>query len=84
MTKNVEVIFNVDVTVDETKFTKEFLDNFSKFFQKLDNLQEHIEHIAVLGVNGQLSEFTEGYGTLADMGIKVKINDCLAEMEKTS
>jgi hypothetical protein len=81
MTKNVQVTFDISVTVDKSKFTQEFIDNFAKYFFELESIDQHIEHIAELAAKDRLDEFTEGYGQIKDMGISARINDIVAEVE---
>jgi predicted lipid-binding transport protein (Tim44 family) len=81
MKKTVTVTFDVEVTVDETKFTPEFMENFRKYFAEFEDLDEHMEHIATLAAREMLDDFTEGYGELSSMGIKAKVTDVMAEVE---
>ena len=72
VTKKVEVVQIVQITVDETKFTPEFMTEFRQSFYPFDTLDEHITHLGqmyVRGVIGDLpSSFIEGYGPASDMG----------------
>lgn len=81
MKRTVEVTFSIEVEVDESKFTPEFIDAFKKHFHDLDSIEEHIEYIAELHAKNRLDSFTEGYGELSSMGIKAQINDVFAEVE---
>ncbi|WP_457798122.1 hypothetical protein [Methylocystis sp. S23] len=75
MKRTVEVVFVVDVEMDEAKFTPEFMAEFYKHFFHIDTLDEHAGHIAQLAVREVLDErFTEGYGPLKDMGIEAKVH----------
>lgn len=81
MTRNVAVTFLVEVTVDETKFTPEFLAEYATVLQDFD-LEGHIKHIAFLEVMDLLrDDFTEGYGKLSEMGITATIHDSETEIE---
>lgn len=81
MTRNVEVTFLVEVTVDETKFTPQFLAEYATALQDFD-LEGHIKHIAFLEVQDLLQpEFTEGYGKLSEMGITATVYDSEMEIE---
>ncbi len=77
MKRTVSVEMIVEVEVDETKFTPEFMAEFRKSFFDFDTVEEHIEHLAQLEAREVLStEFTEGYGPLADFGIKARVFGC--------
>lgn len=70
--KKVQVTITVDVSVDETKFTPEFMREFRGSFYKFDTIDDHIKHLGQMYVrrlydNG---DFIEGYGPTEDMGIK--------------
>jgi hypothetical protein len=71
-TKEVAVTVTVRVTVDETKFTPEFMAEFRDGLYDFHTLDEHILHLGQLcgrGLVDNLTEFIEGYGPPADMGI---------------
>ena len=71
-TKTVEILVEVKVSFDESKFTEEFMQEFSDVFYDFRSIEDHIKHIAQLEARGLLKEpFTEGYGNLKDMGISV-------------
>lgn len=73
MEKQFEVQQFVRVTVDETKFTKEFLREFREEFYPLHSVEDHMRRLASLYAAGhcdECSEFIEGYGDPADFGIK--------------
>ena len=73
ITKRVRVTQEVTVTVDETKFTPEFMAEFRASFFPFDTLEEHVEHLAQLAARGVADNgtFIEGYGPAADMGIRL-------------
>lgn len=71
MRKTVKVEIMVDVEVNESKFTPEFMGSFNSQFFSLGNLNDHICYIAELKALGRL-EFNETYD-LQEMGIKAKI-----------
>ena len=76
ITKKVKVESYLDVTIDETKFTPEFLAMFSHvFYPSVKNLDDHIKSLAeVACYNHEMnysSHFQEGYGKLGNMGIKI-------------
>lgn len=81
MKKTVIVEFWVDVDVDESKFTPEFMDEFSKTFFEADNIDNHIEHIAWLECRQMLEGFVEGYGEIKEFGISASIADMSASIE---
>lgn len=75
VTKTVIVAMEVKVTVDETKFTPEFMEQFnSHMFDMGDDLDEHILNLAEKYVRGDAQgwedDFLEGYGPLKDMGVR--------------
>ena len=77
MKRTVSVEMLVEVEVDETKFTPEFMGEFRDHFFGLDTVEEHIEHLAQLEAREVLSqEFTEGYGPLKDFGIVARVIGC--------
>ena len=72
MKRTVEVTISVDVTVDEEKLNKGFIDDFKKYMYPFE-IEDHIKHIAECKVGGIISDNSlEGYGDLSDMGIVVK------------
>lgn len=75
MKKTVEVVFHVDVEMDEQKFTPAFMAEFSEAISAdIDSIDEHAKHIAQMAARGVLSDkFTEGYGPLTDMGISARV-----------
>lgn len=81
MKKTVEVTFFVDVEVDETKFTPEFMQEYRDSFYNFNRIEDHMEHIAQLEVRELLMPFTEGYGPIKDFGIKAKITDTESEIQ---
>jgi hypothetical protein len=70
----IDVIQTIKVTVDETKFTSEFMEEFRQGFYPFETLQEHVEHLAQLYARGLVddcpNQFIEGYGPAREMGIK--------------
>lgn len=75
----VEVLQIVKVTLDETKFTPEFMEEFRASFFPFEELTEHAEHIAQLAARdifgGFPDEFIEGYGPANGMGIQAHVKD---------
>ena len=70
--QQVDVITRVKVTVDETKFTPQFMEEFRQSFYPFDTIDEHIRHLAQLFAReiADETDFIEGYGMPAEMGIK--------------
>jgi len=70
MKRTVEVTISVDVTVDEEKLNKGFIDDFQLYMYPFKTIEDHIKHIAECKVDGIISDNSiEGYGDLNDMGI---------------
>lgn len=70
----------VAVTLDEAKFTPQFLDEFASHFFDFDCVEQHAEHIGQLAAREVHSfnkhlprEFVEGYGPIGEMGISAEI-----------
>jgi hypothetical protein len=81
ITKKVEVTVLVDVTIDETKFDNEFMEEYRGYMDESFLSQDnHIMNIASLKTLGLLMPFTEGYGVLTDMGISADIEASEAEI----
>lgn len=78
--KSLEVLVSqsVIVTVDEKKFTPEFMQEFRETFYPFNSLRDHQHHLAQLYVRGLADEyaFIEGYGQAAEMGIKFSQEEC--------
>ena len=76
----------VEVELDDTKFTPEFMAEFSATITDFDTLEQHAEHIAqlaareVYGLNRRVpSEFVEGYGPIGEMGISASVKSTEVE-----
>lgn len=85
VTKTVLVEQVVKVTVDEAKFTPDFMQEFRASMYPFNDVDDHIEHLGQLYARGLCDEFTkfiEGYGPPADMGIEVKITDVTEEIAR--
>lgn len=81
MKKTVQVTQFVEVEVDETKFTPEFMEMFQNVFFKFETIDEHLEHLAQLEARGVIrGDFIEGYGHQKDMGIRIRITDMETEL----
>lgn len=74
MKRIVLVETRVEVEVDESKFTPEFMEEFRGSFFDFETVEEHIEHIGQLEAREVLeTRFTEGYGPLKDLGISARV-----------
>lgn len=76
ITKEYEVTGFVRVTVDESKFTPEFMAEFRESFFPYETIEEHLEHLANLfarGVVDNSDTFIEGYGPPQEMGIRFAV-----------
>lgn len=83
MKRKVQVVFEVEVTVDESKFTPEWLAEWRESFYNFHSVEDHIEHIAQLAARDALHpNFTDGYGALADMGIEARVVSQQQEIER--
>ena len=71
ITKRVLLTVSVEVTVDETKFDKEFMQEFRDSFWAFHTIEEHIEHLGQMAIRGIAEDdaFIEGYGESKEMGI---------------
>ena len=83
MREFVKVSMYIDVDVDETKFTEEFMQEFRESFYDFHTIEDHIEHLATLFARGLCynGSFIEGYGETKEMGIKFKMIDIDREIE---
>lgn len=67
----ITVEITVTVTIDESKFTDQFMREFRESFYPFITIQEHKEHLAQMYARGLINNhsFIEGYGPAKDMGI---------------
>ena len=85
-TMQFEVRQTVTVSLDETKFTPEFMEEFNSMIFDAGTVEdgalvEHGQHLAQLAARGVIpdfittkhGEFIEGYGPSAAMGIAVRV-----------
>lgn len=87
-TYSVEVTVTVDVTLDETKFTPEFFEEFNGSITDWgDDLEEHAKHLAWVHATGvedlayvSRAPFVEGYGPVDEMGIQAVTRDTETEV----
>jgi hypothetical protein len=71
----VTVEIGVEVTLDETKFTEEWMKEFRDDFYPIYDMEGHAKHIAQMAARGIYNEgstFVEGYGETSEMGITIK------------
>lgn len=76
ITKTVRVTQDVEVTVDESKFDSDFIDEFFHTFFPFTDIDDHIVHIAQMRARGIFDipdAFVEGYGLIQEMGIVAKV-----------
>ena len=79
MKRTVGVQQLIEVTVDEAKFTPEFMAEFRASMYPFDEVGQHIEHLAQLYARGAVdgfSAFIEGYGPPKDFGISFRAAEC--------
>ncbi|MBU3887117.1 hypothetical protein [Methylosinus sp. KRF6] len=71
ITTFVEVRQTIEVTIDETKFTPQFMADFRGSFFAFYSLKDHVEHLAQLAAREVVHDgsFIEGYGPAKEMGI---------------
>lgn len=84
LTREVEVTRRVKVTVDETKFTPEFMAEFRESFFPFEEVREHVAHLGALFARGAIDEFDdfiEGYGPPKEMGIRLEAVPWSEEVE---
>lgn len=75
----------MEVEFDETKFTKEFIEEFKGFMYPFNDVDDHIKFLAELEASGRIGydKFVEGYGniktgfgiTFTDGGVNVDIDN---------
>ena len=72
LTRKVRVEQIVEVSVDETKFTPEFMAEFRATMYNFGSLDDHLQHLGQLYARGIDDEFSfiEGYGPASEFGIK--------------
>jgi len=85
----IDVTQTVEVELDETKFTDEFMEEFREGFFDFWTLADHAAHIAQLQARGlidceRVGDFIEGYGPSADMGITARVVAQCTDTEQVS
>lgn len=72
------------VTLDETKFTPAFFDDFNAMIGDIGDIDEHAVNLAGQSVHVDTSErFIEGYGPMNAMGIQIEEDVCFSRVEET-
>lgn len=75
----------IEVDMDDSKFDANFMAEFVASFFPYDTLEEHARHLAQLYARGIATgfsdDFIEGYGPVADMGIRFHEVDIETELE---
>jgi hypothetical protein len=74
MKRIVRFVTEVEVHIDEAKFTPAFMEEFRKVFYPFQTLEDHLLHLGQLYARGIADDhaFIEGYGRADDMGIFFK------------
>lgn len=82
-TKTVIVTQYVEVTLDESKFTPEFMEEFREYMYDFESVEEHREHLAQMYACGLCDSYSyvEGYGNLEDMGVEFRLTLTVTELE---
>lgn len=81
ITKTIAVTQLVEVTIDETKLTPEWMADWRKVFYNYHTVDDHLKHLAQLEARGITylphinDTFIEGYGKASDLGIKAAVMD---------
>lgn len=83
----VDVTQHIEVTLDETKFTPEMMNDFKRTFYPFIDIDEHAQHIGSLEARGLIHTsdsqcFIEGYGDAEAMGIKAHIQSTESEVRR--
>lgn len=73
-TRTVKVEQVIEVIVDETKFTPEFMAEFRRTMYPFGSVSKHMEHLAQLYARGIADQFSfiEGYGQASEFGIRFR------------
>lgn len=86
VTKLIEVTQIVEVSIDETKLTPEWMASFRDVFYNYHDIDDHLGHIAQLEARGITYQphvnntFIEGYGNANDLRIKARVVDTEIEI----
>lgn len=74
----IKVVRLIEVTVDESKFTPEFMGEFRRhFYPSFHTISDHADHLAALYASGVIHDldpdpFVEGYGRLSEFGVEFR------------
>lgn len=75
----IDVTRTIEVTLDETKFTEEFMSHFREYFYPFYSVEDHAKHLAQLEAREMIGwrpdDFIEGYGAKDNFGITTKVID---------
>lgn len=76
-TFKVQVMTEVEVTIDDTVIDDKFNKQFSKYFWETDCIEDHAKYLAEMKSSGRIHSgmFVEGYGDLSEAGIIIKEED---------
>lgn len=84
----VDVTQRVEVTLDESKFTPEFLADYQRMINsRIKTVDDHARYLGELCARGVITttvKEVEGYGFLYAMGVKLSINRGCTEVESRS
>lgn len=80
---NVVVMQEVEVELDESKFTPEFMQEFRANLYSFDSMEDHACHVAQLAARNIIGEssFIEGYGLAQEMGLKFNVTHTEAQID---
>ena len=63
----IQIITTVNIKVDESQFTDEFMREFRRSFYEFYTAQDHIEHLAwIVSQSGGVPRLIEGYGYIPE------------------
>lgn len=78
----VEVVSEIQVTLDESKFTPEFMESYRQhFYSSVTSIEHHARHLAQLQARGIVDRpqinngFIEGYGNVQEFGVEIETID---------
>ncbi len=65
----------VTVEIPKKAINAEFIKSFAEYMYPFDSVEEHAGHLGQLAARGLIpsNDFVEGYGDIAEMGIKVQL-----------
>lgn len=82
MKKTVTVTQVVEVVLDESKFTAEFIEEFRYYFFDFKTIEDHAKHLAEMEATGKTEgHYIEGYGDLRELGIELTVLELETEIE---